>query len=325
MDLTASPSPPADSAAAGALFRVFARADWAALRAAAPPALPVGDLGALGGMDHAVPPAELADIYLPLSRLLALHVAGRHGLRRQESAFLRRPHPAAPYVIAVAGSVAVGKSTFARVLQALLSRGPDRPEVALVSTDGFLLPNRALEERGLMRRKGFPETYDLPRLIRFLADAKGGAPVIDAPVYSHVSYDIVPDATQRIARPAILILEGVNVLQPAPPGAHGMPGIAPADFVDFSIYLDAEDASLEAWFEDRLLGLQRTAFRDPGSYFRHLGDLPEAEMRALARRVWAETNLPNLRDHIRPTRERATVVLRKGADHAVGEVWLRPA
>jgi type I pantothenate kinase len=310
---------------ADTMYRVFSRDQWAALRAATPLTLAPGELAALRGVNEALSLDEVTDVYLPLSRLLNLHVAGQRGLRGVESAFLGRPRITAPYVIGTAGSVAVGKSTFARVLCALLSRWPEHPNVALVTTDGFLYPNRVLEERGLMRRKGFPESYDLRRLIQFLADLKGGERRVAAPVYSHVSYDIIADEWQVVEQPDILVFEGLNVLQPA--GFHGAPGHVPAvaasDFFDFSIYLDAEDASLEAWYVERFLSLQRTAFRDPRSYFRRHSDLPEAEARALARQIWSEINLPNLRENILPTRERATVVLRKRPDHGVGEVWLR--
>ncbi len=302
------------------LYAVFGRAEWAALRASTPLTLSDRELQALRSANEQVSLDEVAEVYLPLSRLLNLHVAARRNLGRVTDAFLGRPAGRPPYVVAVAGSVAVGKSTFARVLQAILSRWPDHPSVALVTTDGFLHPNRYLEERGLMGRKGFPESYDRRRMVAFLAAIKSGAPEAAAPVYSHLAYDIVPGALQRVARPDILVFEGLNVLQPG--GGRGDPVVA-SDFFDFSIYLDADEADIRAWYQDRFLLLQRTAFQQPDSYFRRYRDLDRDTALKVSGRIWEEINGLNLRENILPTRERARVVLRKGADHAIREVWLR--
>jgi type I pantothenate kinase len=252
-----------------------------------------------------------------LSRLLNLHVAAARNLLRVKDAFLGRPMGRPPYVIAIGGSVAVGKSTFARVLRELMARWPDHPRVELVTTDGFLHPNRVLEARGLMARKGFPESYDQRRMMRFLAELKAGHETVEAPVYSHLTYDIVPDATQTVARPDVLIFEGLNVLQ-----FSTAPVIA-SDFFDFSVYIDAEEADIEAWYVERFLVLQRTAFQQPQSYFRRFRDLTETAARQTAAEIWRSINLVNLRENIFPTRQRASLVLRKRADHSIGEVWLR--
>lgn len=303
------------------LYAVFERAEWATLRANTPLTLADADLEALRGANEHVSLAEVADIYLPLSRLLNLHVAARRNLTRVTDAFLGRPVGRPPYVVAVAGSVAVGKSTFARVLQAILSRWPDHPHVELVTTDGFLHPNRYLEERGLMGRKGFPESYDRRRMVAFLAGLKSGAPEVTAPVYSHVAYDIVPGELQRVSRPDIVVFEGLNVLQPG--GGDRTDSVVASDFFDFSIYLDADEADIRAWYQERFRVLQRTAFQKPDSYFRRYRDLDAGAAERVSGRIWAEINGVNLRENILPTRERARVVLRKAADHGVREVWLR--
>ena len=235
-----------------------------------------------------------------------------------ESAFLGRPTAPVPYIIGVAGSVAVGKSTFARVLRAMLAQWPAHPRVALVTTDGFLYPTAELERRGLMRRKGFPESYDLRRMLRFLSAAKMGHRHLQGPVYRHERYDIVPDQVQGIDQPDILIFEGLNVLQTVTGAAA-----VTSDFFDFSIYLDAETAQIEEWYVQRFLALQRTVFQRPSSYFHHYRDLTHAEAVVTARRIWEEINLPNLVENIRPSRERARLVVRKGGLHAVDEIWLR--
>lgn len=302
-------------------YAVFGRAEWAALRASTPLTLSADELQTLRSANEQVSLDEVADVYLPLSRLLNLHVAARRNLNRVTDAFLGRPTGRPPYVVAVAGSVAVGKSTFARVLQAILSRWPDHPRVALVTTDGFLHPNRYLEERGLMGRKGFPESYDRRRMVGFLAEIKSGAPEVSAPVYSHLAYDIVPDEVQRVVRPDIVVFEGLNVLQPGA-GGRTDPVVA-SDFFDFSIYLDADEADIKAWYQARFELLQRTAFQKPDSYFRRYRDLDPAAARQVSGRIWDEINGLNLRENILPTRERARVVLRKGPDHAIREVWLR--
>jgi len=295
----------------------FGRHEWSMLRASTPLTLSATDLDALHSNNQVVLLSEVSEVYLPLSRLLNLHVAAARTLARVKDAFLGRPAGRAPYVIGVAGSVAVGKSTFARVLRALMARWPDHPRVELVTTDGFLLPNQILEARGLMSRKGFPESYDLRRMIRFLADVKGGVAEVAAPVYSHQGYDIVPGGMQVVARPDVLIFEGLNVLQTAPSA------VVASDFFDFSVYVDAEEADIEAWYIDRFLLLQRTAFQQPTSFFHRYRDLAEPEARRIAHDIWTRINLANLRENILPTRERARLVVRKQPDHSVTEVWLR--
>ncbi|MGQ0702657.1 MAG: type I pantothenate kinase [Gemmatimonadales bacterium] len=315
----------------------FSRAEWARLRANTPLTLSEADLAELQGINEELSIDEVVEVYLPLSRLLNLHVAATRELARVTDRFLGKPVSQAPYVIAVAGSVAVGKSTTSRVLRALLARWPDHPRVDLVTTDGFLLPNRVLEERGLMERKGFPESYDLRRLVRFVADLKAGSPEVSSPVYSHLVYDILPGESQVIRQPDILILEGLNVLQG--PGARGQgpgkePGVAEereaaearlfiSDYFDFSIYVDADAGLIEAWFLQRFRRLRETAFRDPQSFFRKYADLSEEEAIAFATRVWHEINALNLRENILPTRERAHLILEKGPNHRVERVRLR--
>lgn len=302
----------------------FAREDWAKLRSNTPLTLSEDDLAVLRGLNERTSLAEVVDIYLPLSRLLNLQVRAAHHLSGVKDAFLGRLAGSRPYVIAIAGSVAVGKSTLARILQALMARWPDHPRVALVTTDGFLHPNRVLQERGLMHRKGFPESYDLKRMVQFLADLKAGEPQVKAPVYSHHAYDILADEWQMVNQPDVLIFEGLNVLQTgAGSASQRPPSVIISDFFDFSLYIDAEEQDIESWYVDRFQLLQRTAFRNPSSYFHHYRDLPPAESVATAKRIWAEINLVNLRENILPTRERAHLILKKRADHAIGEIHLR--
>jgi type I pantothenate kinase len=301
-----------------AAYRTFVRSEWAALRSNTPLTLTDGDLATLRGLNEPMALDEVVDIHLPLSRLLNLHVAAARNLARVRDAFLGRPASSPPYIIALAGSPAVGKSTFARVLRALLARWPDHPEVELVATDGFLHPTRVLEERQLMRRKGFPESYDLRRMVQFLAALKAGQHEVSAPVYSHHTYDIVPDELQVIRQPDVLIFEGLNVLQTGRTSSTMI-----SDFFDFSIYIDADEADLEVWHFERFLILQRTSFQEPTSYFHHYRDLPAPQAREVANALWHEINLLNLRENILPTRTRADVVLRKRSDHSVGEIWLR--
>jgi type I pantothenate kinase len=296
----------------------FSRSDWAALRSNTPLTLSESDVAALRSTNEPMPLSEVAEVYLPLSRLLNLHVAAARNLGRVKDAFLGRPAGSPPYIIALAGSVAVGKSTFARVLRALMARWPDHPRVELVTTDGFLLPTKALEERGLMRRKGFPESYDLRAMVRFLADVKAGKPVVSAPVYSHLAYNIVPHQRQVVKQPDVLIFEGLNVLQ----AKDTAPAIV-SDFFDFSIYLDAEETDIEAWYIDRFLLLQQTVFQNPASYFHHYKDLEPDAARAVAHGIWRDINLVNLHENILPTRRRADIVLTKRGDHSIGDVWLR--
>jgi type I pantothenate kinase len=301
----------------------FTRDEWARLRAATPLTLTEGDLEQLRGINERIALDEVADIYLALSRLLNLYVAASQNLHRVSDTFLGSPAAKVPYVIAVAGSVAVGKSTTARILQALLARWPDHPQVDLVTTDGFLFPNRVLEERGLMERKGFPESYDLRRLVRFLADVKSGRPEVSAPVYSHLTYDIVPGEEQVVRQPDIVIVEGLTVLQTNDGHAGRVPQLFVSDFFDFSLYVDADEADIEQWYLDRFLTLRETAFADERSFFHHFAALTEDEAVQVARSIWQSINGVNLHENILPTRERARLILEKAPDHSVRAVRLR--
>ena len=304
-------------------YVTFTRDEWACLRASTPMTLKDEDLASLRGLNEYVSLDEVADIYLPLSRLLNLYVAAAQGLHHVTDLFLGKPARPVPYIVGIAGSVAVGKSTFARILQALLARWPNHPKVDLVTTDGFLYPNRILEERGIMNRKGFPESYDLRRLMRFMAELKSGGDEVRAPVYSHLVYDIVPAEEAVIQQPDIVLIEGLNVLQ-TPDGARRRAiRTFVSDFFDFSIYLDADETDVAEWYVARFLKLRDTAFRDPRSYFRRYAELSTADAVATARKIWTEINGTNLRENIRPTRDRARLVLRKGRDHSVQEVNLR--
>ena len=302
-------------------YLTFSRKEWAALRDNTPAALSSTDLATLRGLNSSLSLDDVADIFLPLSRLLSLHVGAARTLGTAvESAFLGRPGASTPYVIAIAGSVAVGKSTFARVLQAATGRWASRPKVDLVTTDGFLHPTRLLEERGLMTRKGFPESYDLRRMVSFLSDLKAGVPDLKVPVYSHETYDIVAGTFQHVDQPDILIFEGLNVLQ-----TNAGASVVASDFFDFSIYLDADTDDIGRWYTERFLLLQRTAFQQPASYFRRYRSLSLKEAEAVADEIWREINLPNLLTSILPTRERARLVVRMDASHSVDQVWLRRA
>jgi type I pantothenate kinase len=306
---------------AASRFVTIGRDDWAALRAATPMTLREADLEKLRGINERIDLDEVTAIYLPLSRLLNLYVSASQDLARVSSTFLGTIAPRVSYVIGVAGSVAVGKSTFARILQALLARWPDHPRVDLVTTDGFLHPNKVLIERGLMQRKGFPESYDTRTLLAFLREVKSGNAVVRAPVYSHVVYDIVPGEEIVVRRPDIVILEGLNVLQVGNP-AGGTASEFVSDYFDFSIYLDADDADIRSWYVERFLTLRKTVFQDPRSYFRHFADLSEEDAVVTATAIWEEINGLNLVENIEPTRERASLILRKDADHLVSEVRL---
>ncbi len=300
----------------------FDRSEWARLRANTPLTLSETDLAELQGLNDRISLAEVEAIYLPLSRFLNLHVAATQTLHTATDTFLGTlPNPL-PYVIGVAGSVAVGKSTFARVLRALLARWPDHPHVDLVTTDGFLYPNAVLESRGLMQRKGFPESYDVRRLVQFMADIKSGAPVVQAPVYSHQAYDIVPGEYQVVDRPDIVIIEGLNMLQTGD-GGGARARVFVSDFFDFSIYIDADESAIEEWYVARFLTLRGTVFKNPRSYFHRYAGLSDADAQRTAREIWHSINGVNLRENIQPTRERARVVLEKGPDHAVRRVHLR--
>jgi type I pantothenate kinase len=296
----------------------FERAAWARLRAATPLTLSEADLVELQGINERVSIAEVEAVYLPLSRLLNLHVAATQTLHTATDTFLGSLPRPTPYVIGIAGSVAVGKSTFARILRALLSRWPAHPRVDLVTTDGFLLSNRDLEARGLLARKGFPESYDVRRLIDFMADVKAAEGAVHAPVYSHQAYDIVPGDFQVVDRPDIVIVEGLNVLQTA-----GSARVFVSDFFDFSIYIDADEGHIERWYVERFLALRETVFRDPRSYFHRFAALDDTEAIATAREIWSAINGVNLRENIFPTRDRASLLLEKAADHAVRRVRLR--
>lgn len=299
----------------------FSRGEWSGLRAATPLVLDEDDLANLRGINEKVLLDEVADIYLPLSRLLNLYVAATQSLYKVTDTFLGSPASKVPYIVGIGGSVAVGKSTTARILQALLSRWPDHPRVDLVTTDGFLHPNRVLEERGILTRKGFPESYDQRNLVRFLADVKSGVPEVEAPVYSHLTYDIVPDERRVVKRPDIVILEGLNVLQ-AENGASPSRTFV-SDFFDFSIYVDAAEEDVERWYVDRFLTFTNTVFQRDDSYFKRYAGLTRGEAVAEAHRIWAEINGPNLAQNIKPTRERAQLILRKCPDHSVSNVKLR--
>jgi len=314
-----------DSSDEFSAYEAFSRAEWAALRSNTPLTLSEEDLTLLRGVNEQLSLTDVEEIYLPLSRLLNLHFRSARTLNGVRDEFLGRLVGHRPYVIAIAGSVAVGKSTFARVLRALLARWPDHPRVSLVTTDGFLHPNKVLEARGLMSRKGFPESYDRKRMIQFLAALKAGEEVVDAPVYSHQAYDIVPGAIERVEQPDVLIFEGLNVLQTStvePTGAP-VPSVVVSDFFDFSIFVDAQEPYIEAWYVKRFLSLQQTVFRNPGSYFHHYKDLTLSEANKTAAKIWRDINLRNLRDNILPTRERANLVIRKRPDHTVDQIRLR--
>jgi type I pantothenate kinase len=304
-------------------FRRFDRDEWSKLRADTPMTLTQADLDELRGLNDRIDLAEVEAIYLPLSRLLNLYVAATQKLFRATNSFLHSEDRKVPYVIGIAGSVAVGKSTTARILRRLLSRWPNHPKVDLVTTDGFLLPNEILERDGLMARKGFPESFDLPSILRFMSDIKAGNRDVKAPVYSHLHYDVVPDEFVTVDQPDILILEGINVLQTGRPprDGRGIPNVS--DFFDFSLYIDAENADLRKWYIDRFFSLRDGAFKNPQSYFHRYSKYSDEQTRETATRIWETINLANLRENVLPTRPRADLVLRKGADHAVRSVFLR--
>ena len=304
-------------------YRLFSREEWARLRADTPMTITPRDLDHLSGLIEELSMEEVEQIYLPLSRLLNLYVQAAQELHGVSQKFLGNRDGKIPFVLGVAGSVAVGKSTTARVLRALLARWPDHPRVDLVTTDGFLHPNAELERRGIMHRKGFPESFNTSRLLKFLAEVKSGKELTEAPVYSHFHYDIIPDDTLKIERPDILIVEGLNVLQPArlPKNGDAVPYVS--DFFDFSLYIDADPAVCENWYITRFLRLRETAFRDPDAYFHRYTHLNDHDARARAREIWRTINLKNLTENILPTRRRADLILKKAADHRIESVSLR--
>jgi type I pantothenate kinase len=304
-------------------YRVFSRADWASLREDTPMTLTREEVTRVRSLHDRLDMKEVEDIYLPLSRLLSLYVAATQRLFRAQQNFLGTEDAKMPYIIGVGGSVAVGKSTTARVLQALLARWPNVPKVDLLTTDGFLYPNCILEREGLMEKKGFPESYDLPALLRFLTDIKAGRRPARAPIYSHLVYDVMPNQWVEIDRPDILIVEGLNVLQTGSPPKDGKAIPYVSDFFDFSVYLDADDDDLLHWYVDRFLTLRGTAFRDPKSYFHRYATLSDHEAVETATSIWTRINLLNLHENILPTRQRADLILKKGGSHLVEEVALR--
>ena len=301
----------------------FGREEWARLRDEHPMSLTADEIARVRGLGDRIDVREVEDVYLPLSRLLTFYVDAVRGLHRVTGDFLGENGVKMPFVIGVAGSVAVGKSTTARILQELLLRWPDTPRVSLVTTDGFLYPNAELEARGLLERKGFPESYDRRALLRFVASVKSGMDVVQAPVYSHLTYDIVPDEVVEIRRPDVLIVEGLNVLQPPATRPDGSRTGAIADYFDFSVYVDADIDLIKQWYVARFLRLRETAFADPQSYFHRYAALTDDEAVATASGIWGRINEPNLIANVAPTKDRATLVLTKSADHSVAQIALR--
>ena len=301
----------------------FDRRDWSRLRENHPMSLSADDLARLRGLEHPLDLKEVEEVYLPLSRLLTFYAEAAERLHAVTSDFLLERPQRTPFVIGVAGSVAVGKSTTSRILREMLSRWPSTPRVALVTTDAFLHPNAELRRRGLLHRKGFPESYDRRALLRFLAEVKGGKAEVTAPVYSHLSYDIVPGERILVSRPDVLIVEGLNVLGAPPLRPMGGTGMAVSDFFDFSVYVDARVSHVEKWYVERFLKLRETAFADPDSYFHRYAALSDAEAEATALTIWQTINGPNLVENILPTSQRASLIIVKGEDHSVRKVRLR--
>jgi type I pantothenate kinase len=317
------PSSPTSKLAPDTPWVDLDREAWSALSASTPLPLTDADVERLRGLGDPIDLAEVDAIYRPLSRLLDLYIEAAAHRREATSTFLRGNGKPVPYVIGIAGSVAVGKSTVSRLLRELVARWPATPRVELITTDGFLLPNAELERRGLMQRKGFPESYDRRALVRFLSKVKSGRPEVSAPVYSHLVYDIVPGEKVVVRQPDVLIVEGLNVLQPPRPTAEHPSSLAVSDFFDFSIYVDAREQDVRQWYVDRFLSLRSTAFARPESYFHRYAALSDDEAVETAEHIWDSINAPNLRENILPTRSRATLVLTKGSDHSVQRVRLR--
>ena len=304
-------------------YRIFSREQWSALRNDTPMTLEPGEFSQLRSLHDRLDIKEVEEIYLPLSRLLSIYVDAAQRLYYAQRQFLGIRDRKVPYIIGIAGSVSGGKSTTARVLQALLARWSPRPKVDLVTTDGFLYPNAVLERLGLIQKKGFPASYDQPLLLSFLSDIKSGRRSVRAPVYSHLSWDVVPNQWQEVDQPDILIVEGLNVLQTRPLPQHGKAVPVVSDFFDFSVYIDADEAVLREWYVQRWLTLRDTAFHNPKSYFHRYAVLSDEEAIATAIAIWERTNLANLEENILPTRPRATLILKKGADHVIETVLLR--
>ena len=304
-------------------YVVLRRGAWASLANNTEIDLDAATLERLRGLGDPTSPEDIAEIYRPLTQLLHLYIANAGRLRENSNRFLNLKVRRTPFVIGVAGSVAVGKSTTARLLRELLRRAPGNPKVDLITTDGFLLPSAELEKRGLMDRKGFPESYDRRALLQFVIDVKSGEPRVTAPIYSHIIYDIVPDERTVIERPDILIVEGLNVLQPARVDTNGRSGATVSDFFDFSVYVDADETDIKRWFLDRFMVLRDTAFHDPRSFFKRFTQLSRAEALQFGSHIWNTINGPNLRENIETTRDRATAILRKGPDHRVQTISIR--
>lgn len=316
-------APPGNAASIPSPYVELDRDDWARLREEHPMRLDAADVERLRGLGERLDLAEIEQVYLPISRLLSFYERATAELHQVTSDFLDEGHERTPFVIGVAGSVAVGKSTTARILRELISRWDWSPRVDLVTTDGFLYPNAVLARRNLMTRKGFPESYDRRALLRFVAEVKAGKAEVSAPVYSHLTYDIVPGERIVVRRPDVLVVEGLNVLQPPVPHANGRAGLAVSDFFDFSVYVDAHLTDVERWYVDRFLELRRTAFTDPESHFHRYASLSDDAAVDIAKNIWDTINAPNLVENILPTRSRATLVLLKGRDHSVDRVRLR--